>query len=150
MKFTFNHVGITVSDLERSIKFYRDILGLKVLRNTGEIGGEGSSFATICGLEGVRCKIATLLFQDTYFLQLFEFVYPEGKKALESRPCDVGALHISFVVEDPVKTYEELKAKGVRFVNPPVENSVGQFAAYFFDPDNIHLAITSEPRKVGG
>jgi catechol 2,3-dioxygenase-like lactoylglutathione lyase family enzyme len=125
-------------------------MGFKTLREPVEVGGEGSNYETTVGIPRARVKLTTLLFHDTYFLQLDQFLEPIGKQTLDLRPCDVGYYHISFVVDDVMKTYEELKAKGVHFLSPPVTNTIGQLACYFFDPDGIQLAITSAPRKVGG
>lgn len=141
MKFKFEHVGLIVSDIDRSIQFYRDILGLKVIGEPRVVGGEGTGSATIVGFPGARRKIATLQLDGNLYIELIQSLFPEGKKTIDTQRYDVGSPHISFTVDDVQRAYEELKAKGIRIVNPPATNYLGGQAFYFLDPDGITLAI---------
>ena len=62
-----DHVGITVSDLDRSLQFYRDLLGLTVLDRATE--GD-PDLAAIVGLEAVEVSIADLATGDGRILEL--------------------------------------------------------------------------------
>ena len=137
----FEHVGLVVSDIDKSIQFYRDILGLKLTRPVREIGGWGSTIALIVGFQGARMKVAKLQLDGDCHIELLQYLYPQGKKTVETKRCDVGSPHISFIVGDVQKAYNNFKAKGVCFINPPARNSMGLLATYFYDPDGIMLAM---------
>jgi len=57
----------------------------------------------------------------------------------------VGSAHIAFWVDDAMQTYEELKAKGVRFKGPPSRSRPGRpLAVYFWDPDDVTLELVEQ------
>jgi catechol 2,3-dioxygenase-like lactoylglutathione lyase family enzyme len=70
-----NHVGISVVDLERSVAFYRDLLGMEVLLRKPF---EGRVHENIIGLPGTRGKVAILRL-GSWQLELFEFECPSPK-----------------------------------------------------------------------
>ncbi len=152
MRFTFEHVGLVVSDIERSIRFYCDFLGLKLRSKPRVAGGPGTATGTITGFRDASIKIAEVELNENCYLELHQWLFPEGKKDLNIQRCDVGSAHVSFIVDDVMKTYNELVAKGVRFVNPPVKPSAATSgivaASYFLDPDGNTLAMYElEKRK---
>lgn len=138
-----HHSSFTVSDLEKSIAFYRDILGMTLEREV-EISGE--MIEQIVALPATHLKIAFLrVGGDT--LELIQYLSPEGKKSLDQKTCDVGSAHLCFRVTDVDKAYQELSAKGVKFKNPTAhftEDTRGGGAVYFWDPDNITLELIEE------
>jgi catechol 2,3-dioxygenase-like lactoylglutathione lyase family enzyme len=141
MKPALDHVSFTVSDMDKSIRFYRDIIGLKLLTGPADVGGEGTGTATIVGFPGARLRVAVLELSGDVFLELIQYLFPEGEKVMKTRRCDVGAAHIAFWTDDLPGAYEALKEKGVRFVAPPAKGSIGLLAAYFLDPDDYALEI---------
>jgi catechol 2,3-dioxygenase-like lactoylglutathione lyase family enzyme len=145
MRLIFEHVGLVVNDMERSLQFYCDLLGLKLRSKPRLAGGPGTSTGTITGLRDASFKIAELELNENEFLELQQWLFPEGKKDLNSQRCDVGTVHLSFIVDDVMKAYNELMGKGVRFVNPPVKPSAATTGvvavSYFLDPDGHTLAM---------
>jgi len=145
MRFIFEHVGLAVSDMEKSIRFYCDVLGLKLKSQTRVAGGPGTATGTITGLRDACIKVAEIELGENCFLELHQWLFPEGKKTLGTQRCDVGTPHLSFIVDDVKKAYNELVAKGVRFVNAPVRPSTATTgivaASYFLDPDGNTLAM---------
>ena len=136
MKLVFEHAAFIVSDLDGSIQFYQDVLGLKVVAGPREVGAE-TPFRTVVGYAGARVKWVHLGLDSDRQLELIQYMIPEGKKTMEIERCDVGAAHSAFVVDNLKKYYEELTAKGVRSVQPPAEDSHGNTAVYMFDPDGF-------------
>jgi len=131
-----HHIGITVSDLERSIEFYRDMLGM-TLRSEGELTGERIS--KIVGVQGTHIKSAYLAAGDLV-LELFQYLEPAGGKQKASlRQIDVGHYHLAFLVDDIDDAYEKLTARGVRFSDAPQHFENGGGAIYFWDPDGVAL-----------
>ena len=134
------HTSITVDNLERSVLFYRDILGLELLF-TREASGEAVSKSI--GVENAHLKIAMFKVGDD-FLELIEYVSPKcTPKGLE--PCDIGNMHVAFRVTDIDEVSRKLERHGYRFSAPPrhiLEGSMkGWVYAYFKDPDGAQLEV---------
>jgi catechol 2,3-dioxygenase-like lactoylglutathione lyase family enzyme len=134
------HVSFTVSDMERSLKFYRDGLGFEVV-NDREI--EGSFPETLLGLKGAHLRIVHLKGHGQG-LELMQFYAPRGKTA-PPRPCDVGCSHLCYAVEDMNAVVERLKKLGVQFFSQPIRVEDGPNAGgslvYFLDPDGITMEM---------
>jgi lactoylglutathione lyase len=138
---TAHHVGLTVSDLERSVAFYRDLLGFAVVYERGEVLAE--YMPRLVGLPGARLKIAGLDLPGLH-LDLIEYIAPQGANAA-GPTCDVGNGHLGFTVDDLWAAYRQLVAAGVRFKSEPVSITHGPnrggWAVYFTDPDGITLEM---------
>ncbi len=149
--FTLNahHVGLTVSSLERSVAFYRDLLGFTVLYERGEVTAE--YMPRLVGLPGARLKIAGLEIPGLH-LDLIEYLAPTGAAAA-GPTCDVGNGHLGFTVNDIWAAYRQLAAAGVRFKSEPVSITQGPnrggWAVYFIDPDGITLEMIQRARPSG-
>ena len=99
-----NHVGIGVSDLSRSIAFYRDLLGFNVAYERGEVTAE--YMPRLVGIPGARLKIAGLDIPGLH-LDLIEYMSPKGAPEA-GPPNDVGNVHIGFTVDDLWAAYNAL------------------------------------------
>lgn len=134
------HTSITVSNLERSISFYRDILGLELLY-TRESSGEGLSKGV--GVENAHLRIAMLKAGED-FLELIEYATPKCEPR-GLRPCDIGTMHVAFQVKDIEEMGRRLKEHGYAFNTPPRHIAEGPMKgwiwAYFKDPDGAQLEI---------
>ena len=140
-----NHVGVTVSDLARSIAFYRDLLGFNVAYERGEVTAE--YMPTLVGIPGARLKIAGLDIPGLH-LDFIEYIAPKG--AIVAGPTfDVGNVHIGFTVDDLWSAYRSLCAAGVHFKSEPVSPTTGPnkggWAVYFVDPDGVTLEMIQKP-----
>src|SRR5215470_5757226 len=91
-----DHTGITVTNLERSLAFWRDVLGFQLSHRphqTGELASE------ITGVPGAEISIAVLKGYG-HKIELLEYLAPSGRKRVVLRPCDVGSVHVAFTVDD--------------------------------------------------
>src|SRR5260370_8549310 len=140
-----NHVGVTVSDLDRSLAFYRDLLGFHVAYERGEVTAE--YMPRLVGIPGARLKIAGLDIPGLH-LDLIEYLEPKGAEQA-GPPNDVGNVHVGFTVDDLRSAYKTLSAAGVKFKSEPVSPTVGPNKAawpvYFTDPDGVTLEIIQRP-----
>ncbi len=136
-----HHVGITVSDLSRSIGFYRDLLGFNVAYERGEVMAE--YMPRLVGVPGARLKIAGLDLPGLH-LDLLEYIEPKGA-ATAGPTYDVGNGHLGFTVDDIWAAYRRLEAAGVHFKSEPVSITQGPnkggWAVYFTDPDGVTLEM---------
>src|SRR5437762_2676465 len=93
-----DHTGITVSNLERSLAFWRDVLGLELshrAHQTGEMAKE------ITGVAGAELKLAVLKAPGGHKIELLEYLAPPDRKQnAHRRPCDVGSVHVALLVDN--------------------------------------------------
>jgi catechol 2,3-dioxygenase-like lactoylglutathione lyase family enzyme len=142
-----HHTGLTVSDLDRSVTFYRDLLGCEVLARQEK---EGGYLAAILGYPDAHVRMAHLRIPGCeHVIELFEYLVPAGTHA-DVQPCNVGASHLCFIVSDLRLVYESLLERGVTsFVSPPVEVDTGinrgGLALYLRDPDGITVELFQPP-----
>ena len=145
------HVGFTVSDIDRSIAFYRDALGLSLYRRQT---GTAEYLSTITGFPGVTLEIALLKTPDGHgMLELLQYVsHPAPPTERETnRP---GNAHVCFKVADIRVACEELSRRGVRLISPPTEITAGvhegALGVYLRDPDGFTVELYQPPDARSG
>lgn len=129
----FHHAAISTPDLDRAVRFYRDLFGCRVVREFGWPAGVAGADA-VTALKNSAARAVMLRMGDSY-LEIFEFSSPMPRPADPDRPaCDHGITHICMEVRDSTAEYNRLKAAGMRFHAPPVAQD-GGFITYGRDPD---------------
>ena len=129
---SLGHVGLGVTNMEKSLEFYRAFLGMTVLM---ELSITDDRIGRVIGVKGAACKIAHLQLGGS-ILELFEYLNPKGKnKALNMNQYDQGLIHIGFEVDDFHSHMEQLKRRGIIFLGEPVEFRPGVWVVYFYGPD---------------
>jgi lactoylglutathione lyase len=142
------HFSFSVSNLKRSLEFYRGVLGLELI---GVMERTGEDISRIVGFPDAHLKIAFLRLPDSggITLELIEYVSPRGSR-IDTRSCNPGVGHLCFRVNDLLSAYAEFRQKGVRFFSEPVEivtgMNTGARTVYFTDPDGIPLEMFQPPK----
>lgn len=141
------HTGLTVSDLDRSIAFYCDLLGFELVT---QWDSAQPYLRTIVGFPDAELRIALLRLPapatgiSGHHIELLEYRAPRGARG-DARTCNPGNAHVAFMVGDLDTAYADLAARGVRFKSAPVEithgRNRGAKAVYFLDPDDITLEL---------
>jgi len=146
-----DHVGITVSDLDRSLRFYRDLLGLTVLDRATE---DDPDLAAIVGLDTADVSIADVAAGDGRILELLHFHSPPGAP-LRQTNRDPGSAHIALAVDDLEVTLARLVAAGVDqlstrpvTVRAPGTSWDGCACVYVRDPDGAFVELIQRPDGV--
>ena len=132
------HVGIMVSDMEKSLKFYRDLLGLKVKSLVDE---EGEFLDNMLAHENVKNKVAKLYAKNgNALIELIDSRSYANKKDRDF--FTIGASHFALTVDDLEKTYDYLVKNGVKFTAPP-QQTPDRFAKVTFceDPDGTLIEL---------
>ncbi len=134
-----HHTGLSTPDLDRTIRFYRDLFGFEVLtRFTMPPGSPGMD--EMLALPGVGFSAALLRLEKT-MIEVFQFSDPEPVRApAQRRVCDHGLTHLCFQVDDVKAEYERLSAAGMVFHCAP---QAGDGASYVYgrDPDGNAIEL---------
>jgi catechol 2,3-dioxygenase-like lactoylglutathione lyase family enzyme len=138
-----HHVGITVRDLEASIRFYHDALGLEFSSEPSP-WFEAEELGRAVGVPGAALRQVCLLAGDT-ILELLEYRHPPSATTGPLKANDRGASHVAFLVDDVDAKKAELEAKGIQFYSSVnvVDDGVlaGWRWVYFQDPDGYPLEL---------
>lgn len=140
------HSGMTVSSLEKSIEFYRDILGLELVK----VEPPRDSRSEMLGVENATVHIAVMRMAGTNeSIELIEFKSPTPPNSYAAPVNSIGQVHLAFRVDDIEASIKELKGKGVAFVSDSHEEIVdgplkGWKWIYFKDPDGTNLELIQE------
>ena len=140
------HVGITVSNIENSIKFYRDILGLTL---KGQAIMEGKETDALFAMNNCKVKIAYLNGSNNIIsppIELLEFV---NNETIKDKPQlnKISISEICFRVDNIEKVYKHLIDNNVECLSEPQEFDFTAYgfskskALYFKDPDGIILEL---------
>lgn len=134
------HVGIVVKDLDRSLWFYQELLGLDLQRRMVE---NGPSIENILALEGVEVETVKLGAREgDTLVELIKFrshpiSVPQGVRMLTAGPT-----HVAFTVDDLRARYLYMKAQGVKFNCPPQISPDGKvLLTYCQDPDGTLVEL---------
>ena len=133
-----HHTGLSVTDMEKSLTLYRDTLGMEIeFDATIE---DIPAFGTIIGLPGVKERIVMLKLNNCR-IELFQFFKPKGKK-IDRRQCDIGYMHVAFIVDELDKLCDKLTKMGIEFYSEAEQ--LGPYKVIFFkgfDGETIELMM---------
>ncbi len=146
-------VGITVSDMDKAIQFYSEVLSFQKVSDVEVLGSE---YERLQGLFGVRLRVVKMRLGGE-ILELTEFLTPKGRPIpVDSRSNDRWFQHIAIAVSDMDKAYEILRKFKVQHASTvpqriPDTNkaAAGIRAFYFKDPDGHNLEIIYFPKGKG-
>ena len=135
-----DHTGITVENLERSLAFWRDVLGFELshmAHQTGELAQE------ITGVAGAEIKLAVLKTPAGHKIELLEYLAPPDRKHVEVRPCDVGHVHVALLVDNLDAVLERVATSGWKAAGQPQllksGPNAGKRVVYVRDPDGTTI-----------
>lgn len=136
-------MALSVADMQRSLEFYRDLLGLELVRELD--CGPDSQLGTVVGLPNCSARIAHLMCGGT-MLELFEYTVPRGDPLPSNhRQADHGPVHFGFQCNNVRGDYERLSDAGVDFISEPVEFRPGVWIVYFHGPDGEVCELRETP-----
>ena len=143
-----DHINIVVSDLEKSVKFYTELLGFREIRRAHL---EGKWIESVTSLQDVKAEVVFIAAPaGEPRLELLCYVTPHGKMFPEHSIANTpGLRHIALRVDDIYTSAERLKEAGVTMVSEPVavpsdvvsHDSGNKILCYFLDPDGTLLEL---------
>lgn len=132
----FSHISLHVSDIERSLAFYRDVLGLEKLFDI-DLSGEGLD--TITGSESSSGRMVGCLVPGGTMIELVQ-----GVKDVSSVPTGSENFIFSLSVDDLDVAYEALVSAGIESLQPPTEIA-GVRMFFIEDPDGYRAELIEFP-----
>jgi catechol 2,3-dioxygenase-like lactoylglutathione lyase family enzyme len=146
-------IGMTVSDMDRSVAFFTDVLTFETVSDI-EVAGE--EYDRLQGLFGTRQRIVRLRLGDEQ-IELTEYLAPRGRPLpVDSRSNDRWFQHVAIIVSDMDAAYARLRQHKVEHASPEPQRlpdwnvaAGGIKAFYFKDPDGHPLEILQFPAGKG-
>ncbi len=142
-----NHTSFTVSDLDRSIALFRDALGFELLNRSTR---DPAFIEQVVGIEGADIEVAYLQ-APGHRIELIQYHGPDGRRRVESRPCDTGFAHLAFDVDNIDAAVDASRAAGSTPLGEPVVVSAGPNkggkVVYTRDPDGITIEFIQKPQS---
>lgn len=144
-----DHTGITVTNLERSLTFWRDVLGFELSHRAHQTGDLASE---ITGVPGAEISLAVLKTPTGHKIELLEYLAPPERKHIEPRPCDVGSVHIALTVDDLDAVVSAIAASGWKAAGEPQTlrsgPNAGKRVVYVRGPDGTTIEFMQPPPTV--
>ncbi len=137
------HIGIGVSDLERSLRFYRDLLGFTWEH---QLDVEGEPTDTLLRLRGTKLH-AEYLSRDGVRIELLRFASPTAPPRRERTMNELGLTHLSFRVTDLDAVMDALRAAGERVLDETIIRfpEWQSAACFILDPDGQLIELVQSP-----
>lgn len=131
------HIGITVSDMAKSVRFYEDYLGLSLSAKYPKC--QGDYISSLVGVPNACIDITHLQTPDGFRVELLQYLSDPTASGLIAQATEPGRPHYAFTVVDLQGLYERREQFGCHFKHPPPRSSDGVLVAYCHDPDETIL-----------
>jgi len=146
-------VGMTVSDMDRSVEFYSKVLSFEKM---SDVEVWGTEYEHLQGLFGLRMRVVRMKLGDEA-IELTEYLAPQGRPIpADSRSHDRWFQHVALIVNDMDRAYAWLRQHKVQHASTGPQrlpdwnpNAGGIQAFYFKDPDGHALEILQFPEGKG-
>ena len=141
-----DHTGITVSNLERSLAFWQDVLGFELSHRAHQTGDMASE---ITGVAGAEIKLAVVKAPGGHKIELLEYLAPPDRQHVDLRPCDVGSVHVALLVDDLDAVLNAIAASGWKAAGKPQTlqsgPNAGKRVIYVRDLDGTTIEFMQAP-----
>jgi glyoxylase I family protein len=142
-----DHTGITVSNLERSLAFWHDVLGFEYSHTTHQ---KGRMAEEITGVADAEINLGVVKAPGGHKIELLEYLAPaDRKKRTGLRPCDVGHVHVALTVDDLEAVLNTIAASGCKEAGEPQTltsgPNAGKRVVYVRDPDGTTIEFMELP-----
>ena len=140
-----DHTAYTVSDMDRSVKMFCEVLGFELLSDDE---AESGLVKELTGLDA-PLRFVYLRGPDGHQVELVQYHGPADRGQIRYRPCDTAAAHMAIRVDNVPAAVEAAKGAGLTPYNQIVtmeheDGGVTQ-SAYMRDPDGLTIELLSRP-----
>ena len=139
-----HHLGLTVTDIERAIGFYRDMLGMELIGRRPSVTADYVAKQT--GYPDVELNVASFRVSpgSKQTLEVVQYMSHIGQPS-EPATNRAGTSHLCLLVDDLRASHRDLQAHGARFKSDPVTITAGPneggLVVYLYDPDGYMLEL---------
>jgi glyoxylase I family protein len=141
-----DHTGITVSNLERALAFWRDVLGFEFSHSVHQ---KGERPEQVTGVKGAELKLAVVKTPTGHKIELLEYFAPADRRRGDLRPCDVGHVHVALTVDNLDAVLEKIAASGWKAAGKPQTlrqgPNAGKRVIYVRDPEGTTIELMQMP-----
>jgi len=130
-----NHTGITVSDIEKTMGFFRDVLGFET---TEIFHHKGEMVENLTGVPDAEVKLG-FVDMPNHRLELLEYITQDERKISDLRNCDPGAFHLALEVDDIDAAVAAVMPSGFVPYSDPLTVPNGNRNVYLRHPDGITI-----------
>lgn len=148
------HTSFTVDDIEETIDFYKDVLGLDLVHRQSQ---NNEYTRKLVGYEDANLKVAMFKIPGTspepsgHVLEFVEYIQPEGEYVPQGT-AHTRSAHVAFVVDGIHTLEKKLRQHGINFKSEVVSIvegiNQGGHTVYFLDPNGITLELVQPPAKL--
>jgi len=134
----YRHTGIIAVDMNKSLHFYRDILGMEVVQDYHD---NSDYINKITGLKNANVHMIKLKSKDGTILEILNY-NNHPTKLIEHPIYNVGVCHIALQVNNADQAYRVLKENNIKVLSKPILSSE-KIAKVFFclDPSNVRIEL---------
>ena len=151
------HIGITVSDLDTSVRFYSTLFGTQPVARASWRGKDAEYVAQMMGQPGLTMDAAFFRIPGSNtILEIVQFFDIKDGKGVQVRHFQTSGTHLGFYVENIEAAAELVKKAGARLLAEPSTIQFGPYlgrggrAVLFRDPDGINLQLMEITGRPGG
>jgi glyoxylase I family protein len=138
---SIRHTGIVVTDMDRALRFYCDLLGLSHVVIDTVVSSD--IHARVTAVPGARIRTVMLDAPDGIRIELLQYLSHPRPAPQRVDSCDIGCSHVAFTVDDVDRAYALLCGEGVAFNCPPQVDPTGYAKfAYCHDFDGTIVELT--------
>ena len=144
MALTMYHTGFVVEDMDRSVKFYTEGVGLKV---DVDMDLHGYGLQQVVGYDDAHIHAVMLTANDGHILELLQYLAPKGvpRDPSQQHPrALIGAAHLGFMVDDAEAALQRCLDLGGTQLNPVVQAYDTVWACYLQDPDGNWIELVQD------
>lgn len=123
MTVSVRHTGIVVQDLEGAIKFWTELIGLKLLSSQLE---EGPFIENLLNLPGVKVHTVKLICHDSTMVELLQFKHHSDENKWQGKVYATGLTHIALNTENIFELSNKLEIHGHKMLNPITISNNGE------------------------
>lgn len=137
MRILTRHIGISTTNMEKSLKFYEKLLGFRKITDDYE---SGEFVSHITGIADCKVRTVKLKKDDNVLVELLDF----GKDSTsgETKLTDAGLTHFALTVKNLMNLYDILKSSGVEFIGyPKLSPSKKAKVAFCIDPNGVFIEL---------
>lgn len=147
-----DHVGVTVASLKDALHFFVEVLGFRFVVQTHY---ENTLFLeNIVGVPGADVTLAMVEGPDGHLVELLEYHAPDGRELYRPQSCDVGSVHLAYMVDDLAGLLARVELAGWMRLGEPqtVRGGArdGLEIAYVRGPDGVTLEFLQAPLGADG